>query len=83
MVLNHIAAVLLFSGPVLWIGLWMVVDPAGIVELVGWPVQLFRDVVSGTASEGSFEVKHVTISRRLRRAVRFAGVALLLFAIAI
>jgi hypothetical protein len=27
MALNHLAAVLLFSGPFFWVGLWMSIDP--------------------------------------------------------
>ena len=30
MVLDHIAAILVFSGPLFYIGLWMALDPAGI-----------------------------------------------------
>jgi hypothetical protein len=84
MVLNHIAAVLLFSGPLMYLGLWMVVDPAGIVGLAELPVQLFRSVVrslSMTATAGISDAEHAAISRRLRTAVRVAGVALLLFAV--
>src|ERR1039457_1079657 len=33
MVLNHIAAIFFFSGPLFYIGLVMVVDPAGIAAL--------------------------------------------------
>ena len=30
MVLQHLAAILLFSGPIFYLGLWMAIDPAGI-----------------------------------------------------
>lgn len=33
MVLNHIAAIVFFAGPLFYLGLWMAVDPAGLPRL--------------------------------------------------
>lgn len=86
MVLNHVAAVFLFSGPLLYIGLWMAVDPAGFARLPELVVRVSRNVVQslgGLPSGEIVEPKHAAISRRLRTGLRFAGVALLLVAIVI
>jgi hypothetical protein len=84
MVLDHLAAILLFSGPLLYLGLWMVLDPAGIAWLPEMIVRMFRKHVrslGGFTAEDVVEPEHDAISRRLRTALRFAGVALLIFAI--
>ena len=84
MVLDHIAAILVFSGPLFYIGLWMALDPAGIAWLPELIVRVFRNAVKssgGPASEDIGQPEQAAISPRLRRALRFAGVALLLFAI--
>jgi hypothetical protein len=81
MVLEHVAAILLFSGPLFYLGLWMAVDPAGIAWLPELIFRVFRNArksSSGPTSQGI-----TAISRRLRRALRFAGVALVLLAIAV
>ncbi len=86
MLLNHIAAVLVFSGPLSWIGLWIAIDPAGITALADLILQGIRrmvgrlDAVPG--KEGA-EPDHVKTASRLRMRLRLAGVALVLFAIVI
>jgi hypothetical protein len=86
MVLDHMAAILLFSGPLFYIGLWMALDPAGIAWVPELIVRIFRNAVKGSggpASEDIVEPEQTGVSHRLRRALRFAGVALLLLAIAV
>jgi hypothetical protein len=86
MILEHIAAILVFSGPLFYIGLWMALDPAGIAWVPELIVRVFRNAVKGSggpASEGILEPEQTAISHRLRRALRFAGVALLLIAVAV
>ena len=86
MLLNHLAAVLLFSGPLFYIGAWMVVDPAAFMWLPNLVVRAYRNGMrgmSGATSEGIVKIWHAGDSRRLRRAVRFTGVGLVLFAIAV
>ena len=86
MVLDHIAAVLVFSGPLFYIGLWMALDPAGVAWVPELIVRVFRNAVNGSggpASEEIVEPEQTAISHRLRRALRFVGVALLLLAIAV
>lgn len=84
MVLDHIAAVLLFSGPLFYIGLWMAVDPAGFARLPELVVRVSRSLVRSLGGLPSEEiVERAAISSRLRTALRFAGVALLLFAIVV
>lgn len=83
MLLNHIAAILLFSGPLFYIGLLMAVDPAGIPTLSQWLLRVLRHFVQrlrGFPSE-VVEPEYTDVSRRVRRAFRFAGVALLVIAI--
>lgn len=84
MVLNHLAAVLFFSGPIFYIGLWMTIDPAGVARIPELVFRASRSLVrrlAGLRSEGI--VEHTAISRRLRTALRFAGVTILLLAIVI
>jgi hypothetical protein len=83
MVLNHLAAILFFSGPVFYVGLWMVVDPAGIEWIAEFVVRVFRNLarnLGGRPAHDSDEQEHGAISRRL---LRVAGVAMVLFAIVI
>ena len=84
MVLNHLAAIFFFSGPLFFIGLLMAVDPEGIPTLSQWLLRVFRHFVQrlgGLPSEEIVEPEYSDISRRVRRVLRFAGVALLVFAI--
>jgi len=84
MILDHLAAILLFSGPLFYIGLWMVIDPAGIVRIPELLLRVFRNLIrssGGLISEKIRESENAAISRRVRTALRFAGVALLLIAI--
>lgn len=83
MLLNHIAAILLFSGPLFYIGLLMAVDPAGIPTLSQWLLRVFRHFVQrlrGFPSE-IVEPAYPDISRKVRKVFRFTGVALLVIAI--
>ena len=78
MVLNHIAAILLFSGPLFYIGLVMVVDPADIAALPEWfahALQNFRRASGGQPAQKLLGLEKAGTSR-LRRAVRLAGLAL-------
>jgi hypothetical protein len=84
MVLNHIAAIFLLSGPLLYIGLLLAVDPAGIPTLSQWLLRVLRHVVQrlgGRPSQEIVEPAHAEISGKARRALRCAGVALLVLAI--
>jgi hypothetical protein len=54
MVLNHIAAIFFFSGPLFYIGLVMVVDPAGIAvlpELFGHALRKLRRALGGHSAQ--------------------------------
>lgn len=84
MMLNHIAAIFLFSSPLFYVGLLMAVDPTGILTLSEWLLRVFRNLVqrlAGRPSQEIVEPDQAEISRRVRRALRCAGVALLVFAI--
>jgi hypothetical protein len=86
MVLNHLAAIFVFSGPLFYVGLWMAVDPAGILTLSLWVLRVFRYLgyrLRGCATQDILGSDYAEIPRRLRRALRFVGVALLVFAIVI
>ena len=86
MVLDHLAAIFLFSGPLFYIGLLMAVDPAGIPTLYQWLLRVFRHPeqrLGGLPSEEIVEPEYTDISRRARRVLRFAGVALLVLAIVV
>jgi hypothetical protein len=86
MVLDHLAAIFLFSGPLFYIGLLMAVDPAGIPTLYQWLLRVFRHFVQrfgGLPSEEIVEPEYTDISRRAWRVLRLAGLALLVFAIVV
>jgi hypothetical protein len=86
MILNHIAAIVFFSGPLFYVGLLMAVDPVGTARISGWFVRVLRNLMHclrGIPSCGIVESEHADVSRRLRSALRFAGVGLLLLAIVI
>jgi hypothetical protein len=87
MVLNHIAAILVFSGPLFYIGLLMVIFPASIArfpESVIFGLRNFVTSFGGVPSpEGLDKPKRPDISRKVRRALRVGGVALLLLGIVI
>ena len=78
MVLNHIAAIFFFSGPLFYIGLVMVVDPAGIAEpeLFAHALRNFRRALGGQPAQKLVELEQAGTSHRLRRTVRLAGLAL-------
>jgi hypothetical protein len=85
MVLNHLAAILLFSGPLFYIGLWMVVDPAGLASIPEVLLGNVRTIVQNIGGAGSPEIRQVGYadSRSVQRLVRFAGIALLIIAVAV
>ncbi len=71
MVLNHIAAILLFSGPLFYLGLFLAVLPADAARLAA---AIARPFTPGFEPVG--------VPGRARTALRLAGIALLLLAIA-
>ena len=87
MVLNHIAAILLFSGPLFYVGLVMVIFPASIARLPGSVVGGLRKFVNGLGGlpspERLVEPEQADVSRKAQRVVRFTGLALLLSGIVI
>ncbi len=84
MVLNHIAAVVLLSGPFFWIGLWMAIDPAGVAWFPELIARVFRKALRGSvpASEAIVDAEDFVLSPGFRRGVRLAGIVLLLIAMA-
>jgi hypothetical protein len=84
MLLSHVAGILLFSGPLFYIGLWMVLDPAGIAWLPEFGVRVFRNLVRSLGGRPAEETDEPAVdSRRPRAGLRLVGVALLLFAIVV
>lgn len=86
MVLNHVAAILIFSGPLFYVGLLMVIFPASIARLPESLFRVFRNLVqnfSRVSSQEIVEPEQAHVSRTVRRVVRFTGLALLLFGIVI
>ncbi len=85
MVLEHIAAILLFSGPVFYIGLWMLIDPEGIATIPEWCGRVAKKAVHCLGgSPGAFvEPEQYALSRKGRRALRITGASLVLLAILI
>jgi hypothetical protein len=72
MVLEHVAAILLFSGPLFYIGLWMLLDPADVVsipELVLPALVSLVQRVGGPEPHKILQIEHADI-RRLHRIVR-------------
>ncbi len=85
MLLNHIAAVLLFSGPFLYLGLWLALDPAGVANIPRFVLRVARNVVqcfSGIPAEQLIEPDDPPLSPRLRRTLRLTGVMFVLLALA-
>ena len=68
MVLNHLAAILFFAGPLFYGGLWMVIDPA---------------VVARPLLKTFVHPDHADLSRVIRAGVRCAGAVLILVTIAL
>lgn len=91
MVLNHLAAILFFSGPLFYIGLLLMIDPSGIASLpalLAAAIQEFHRALKGLPSQGQAGTRgRDGASRKTRRALRWTGAALtvcgLLFAIVI
>ena len=80
MVLNHVAAILFFSGPLFYVGLFMAVDPAGVAAVPQW---LFGFIRRSVRTEQTVLPEQTGIPRPVRRGLRIAGVALVLIAIVI
>ncbi|HLK65302.1 MAG TPA: hypothetical protein VKU19_17805 [Bryobacteraceae bacterium] len=81
MLLNHLAAILLFSGPLFYVGLWMVVAPATFARLPELLLRSLRNIVWSFGGQPvGIIAEEPAISHKV---VRFAGVALLLFAIVV
>ena len=84
MLWEHAAAVLLFSGPLFYVGLWMAIDPAGFTWLPESALRVLSNLVQRFGRPFSDEaIEQAALSRRVRTALRFVGVALLLFAIVV
>jgi hypothetical protein len=86
MLLKHIAAVLVFSGPLFWFGLWLAVDPVGVAGLADLLARvLIRAVqkLSGSSAGQAVQSEESGIPRRHRRTLRLAGVVLVLVAVVI
>ena len=82
MLLNHIAAILIFSGPLFYAGVWLAVDPAGIAELAAFLMRLAGKLVSAFGGPPlEPEAAAALHSLRLQKRLRLAGLALVLFAI--
>ncbi len=82
MVLDHIAAIFLFSGPLFYAGLFMLIDPAGVLGLAEW-VSCVAGRPGGPHPEGNGRPEQRGNARRLRTALRLAGLGLMLLAIVI
>lgn len=67
MLLNHLAAIFFFASPLLYVGLWMVIDAAVLANLV--------KRLAG--------IPDAVVVRRMRTGMRIVGLALVLFAIVI
>jgi hypothetical protein len=66
--LEHLAAILFFAGPLFYLGLWLALAPAGVARVLASLLQRL-----GCAG----------VSRQVRAGVRCAGIVLALIAIAI
>ena len=65
MVLRHLAAIFIFSGPLFYVGLLMAVDPAGIPTLSQWLLRVSRNLVhrlTGLSSQDLVEPDDAEIS---------------------
>jgi hypothetical protein len=63
--LNHLAAILFFAGPLFYCGMWMAIDPTGFANLL----------------ELAFRRPEVT--GKIRTGIRWAGVVMVLVALAL
>ena len=83
MVVEHILAILLFSGPLFYVGLWLAIDPAGLVTLpqdtlrAAWI--LVHNLAGRSAQRGA---EPAGVSGRVRNTLRVVGIVLVLVAIA-
>ena len=87
MVLNHIAAIFLFSGPLFYVGLFMVIFPETIARLPESVVLGLRNFMAGLrgvrSPERLIQPEQADVSPRVRTTLRLAGLALLIFGIII
>jgi len=72
-VLNHLAAILFFSGPLFYCGLWMAIAPEGLTKVVDFGIQAIRAPRS----------QAIEIPRSTRAVIRWVGITLVVFAIAL
>lgn len=80
MVLRHLAAIFLFSGPLFYLGLLLALDPAGIPTLLHWIVGTTIQLGKGK-SPGDLDRDCEEVPTPVRRALRLAGLALLVLAV--
>jgi hypothetical protein len=81
-VLDHLAAIFFFSGPLFYIGLWMALDPASCAGVLELAVRVPRSIVQGLAGVPARQVvkpEEAIVSNRLRPALRLTGLALVLW----
>ena len=79
MLWNHIAAIFFLSGPLFYIGLVMMIDPAGIAaipDMLARGIEEFRALMGLPAQRESVGPGHTGISHTGRRALRLVGLAL-------
>jgi hypothetical protein len=81
--LEHMIALLLFSGPLFYLGLWLSIDPEGLATLPHDTLRSVRSLVHNVAGRPAERViEPVAVSARARKALRVSGVVLVLVAIA-
>jgi hypothetical protein len=80
MVLNRLAAILFFSGPLVYVGLLLAVDPTGVAAVTQWLFVLVRKSVRG---EEDVVPEHREVSWPAEKAPRAAGVTLILIAVVV
>ena len=80
MLLNHLAAIFFFSGPLLYAGLLIALYPTEIATV---PQCVFDAARRFVLNDGTVPAEQKGISLPIRRALRIAGVALVLIAIGI
>ena len=80
MVLNHIAALFFFSGPLFYLGLLLAIYPTGVATIPQW---LFREVRRSVRTDLTAAPDYCALPRRFEKCMRAVGVVLLLIAIVI
>ena len=82
MVVEHILAILLFSGPLFYVGLWLAIDPAGLLTLPKDTLRSAWSLVHNPAGRSAERVvEPARVSGKVRKALRVVGVVLVLVAI--